>query len=130
MRRSPRRGRVLVVLGVVTLLVLVLGAAMEGTLVYARSPAEVTRASTDGSVRVSGVVVNGSLRVSEAGTSFELEGGGGRLAVSAHQTPPGTFQEGQQAVVEGHLGADGIFIADRVIAEHGNTYAAPIDKGP
>ncbi len=46
--------------------------------------------------------------------------------------PPETFREGEDAVVEGRLGTDGVFDADHVVVRHGNEYrpSAPAPEPP
>lgn len=121
MGRSRRRGRILLAVAVVGLGLLGIGAAMEGTLVYASAPADVRSGVRE---RVQGTVVPGSLRSADGQASFELEGHGRRLPVRALTAPPGAFREGQGAVVEGTLRPDGVLVAESVIAQHGNTYRA------
>ena len=38
---------------------------------------------------------------------------------------PDLFREGQGVVAEGHLGPDGVFRADRVLAKHDENYMPP-----
>jgi cytochrome c-type biogenesis protein CcmE len=44
------------------------------------------------------------------------------VTVSYRGVLPDLFREGQGAVVEGKLGADGVFRADEVLAKHDETY--------
>lgn len=120
-KRRSWRARLLVG-GVLTVLGgLLLAAAMQGTLTYARSPADIGDHPGE-HARVEGTVVRGTLRQHAGTATFELSGGGVDLKVYADQAPSGIFREGQGAVVEGTMGTDGIFHADRVIAQHGNRY--------
>lgn len=75
-------------------------------------------------MRVEGTVVPRSLREEDGRAVFDLEGDGQQLPVTALEAPPGAFREGQGAVVEGTLSTDGMFVANQVIAQHGNTYRA------
>jgi cytochrome c-type biogenesis protein CcmE len=123
----PRWGRY-ALWGAVTLaLVLGVGAALEGTLVYAKTPAELRSDphSVGLHTRVEGTVVPGSLTQGNGTARFVLSEGGASVPVDAQQAPPGSFRAGQDAVVEGTLGADGVFVADAVVAKHGNVYRAP-----
>jgi cytochrome c-type biogenesis protein CcmE len=79
--------------------------------------------------RVEGTVVPGSLHEGKGTADFVLSEGGASLRVEATQAPPGAFREGQDAVVEGSLGTDGTFVADAVVAKHGNVYRAPAAGG-
>jgi cytochrome c-type biogenesis protein CcmE len=107
------------------------GAALEGTLVYAKTPAELRSDphSVGLHTRVEGTVVPGSLHEGKGTADFVLSEGGASLRVEATQAPPGAFREGQDAVVEGSLGTDGTFVADAVVAKHGNVYRAPAAGG-
>jgi cytochrome c-type biogenesis protein CcmE len=121
--RSGRSWRArLAIAGVLTLLGgLVLAAAMQGTLTYARSPADLVDHPGE-HARVEGTVVRGTLHQHAGAADFELSGGGTDLHVHADTAPSGIFRDGQGAVVEGTMGTDGVFHADRVIAQHGNRY--------
>ncbi|MDQ6937408.1 MAG: cytochrome c maturation protein CcmE [Actinomycetota bacterium] len=94
---------------------------MEGTLVYAGSPADVRPGVHQ---RIEGTVLPGTLVGTDGEATFVLEGDGRRLPVRALQAPPGAFREGQGAVVEGALDVQGTFVADTVVAQHGNSYRA------
>ena len=71
------------------------------------------------SVRVSGVVDAGSIqRDSDHFTiRFSASDPGGTLPVVYHGTVPDIFQPGIQVVVEGKLGADGVFHADTLLTK-------------
>lgn len=123
--RGLRGRRWLLVLGVVGALVVGLAAALNGTLVYDRSPAQLRQQPVaQQQVRLTGTVVPGSTQRTGGGLDFVLEGGGRSVEVHSDSLPTSAFREGGGAVVEGHLDPDGVFQADRVITEHGNTYRA------
>lgn len=125
MSDPSRRGRVLLVVAGLGGGALLMAAAMQGTLTYARTPADLQHSELVGRhVRVEGVVVPDTLLDADGLASFVLEGDGGRVQVRVQQAPVGAFREGQGAVVEGELEADGMFAADRVIAQHSNVYRA------
>lgn len=126
MRGGRRPGRRwLLVLAVAAAALLGIGAALNGTLVYAQSPAQALAAAHPAEhARLSGTVVPGSLHGSGDGITFELDGGGATVPVASRDLPTSAFREGEGAVVEGHLGADGVFQADRVITKHSNSYRA------
>ena len=44
------------------------------------------------------------------------------VPVSYHGILPDLFREGQGVITEGTLGADGVFVADSVLAKHDETY--------
>ena len=129
-RRRPGRAALVVVLLAAGAL-LVTG-ALRGTLTYYRTPGEVLR-DPDAArerVRLGGDVVPGSLRRDGDLVVFRLAEGGQEITVEQRGAPPGTFREGEGAVVEGTLSADGMFRSDRVVVRHGNEYrpsTAPVE---
>jgi cytochrome c-type biogenesis protein CcmE len=60
---------------------------------------------------------------------FRLAADGQQITVRQRGTPPETFREGQDAVVEGVLGPDGVFRSDQVLVRHGNEYR-PVGADP
>jgi cytochrome c-type biogenesis protein CcmE len=42
---------------------------------------------------------------------------------------PDLFREGKGVLATGHLGADGVFVADEVLAKHDENYMPPELKG-
>lgn len=81
---------------------------------YARGTAAQQRA-----VRVSGIVDAGSIERDPATfvTRFKASDAGGALPVVYQGTVPDIFQPGIQVVVEGKLGADGVFHADSLLTK-------------
>ena len=127
-RRLPLR--LLAVAGVVLVGVGILAAAgLQGSLVYYRTPTElVTDDSLQGDrVRLGGLVVAGSVQRTDGGVRFELTDGVADVVVVNSGQPRGVFQEGQGAVVEGRLGADGVLYSDVLLVKHDNEYRAPAD---
>lgn len=111
--------------GVSAAALLCLGAALKGTLVYAESPAQLLAQGHAGErVRLTGTVQPGSEHGLGEGIEFVLVGGGGSVRVQSTDLPTAAFREGEGAVVEGRLLADGVFRADRLITKHSNTYRA------
>ncbi len=127
-RPGGRRGRAaltaLVVLAGVGLLV---GASLQDTLVYYRTPGEVvtTPPAPEERFRLGGRVLPGSMTQDGEVTRFRLGEGRYEVAVVQRGSIPGTFREGAGAVVEGRLGSDGTFRSDTVTVKHSNEYRAP-----
>jgi cytochrome c-type biogenesis protein CcmE len=123
------RGRL--VLGVV-----VVGAALGwvawrglgDTLVYYRTPSEVVREVEAGQrVRLGGYVEPGSLRgiLGGGGVTFIVSDGAARITVVGSGGVPSLFREGQGVVVEGSLGEEGRFRAERILVRHDADYRPP-----
>ncbi|MEV5768350.1 cytochrome c maturation protein CcmE [Micromonospora sp. NPDC052213] len=128
---TRRIGRIAVGLVGLSAGALLAAAAMQGTLTYYRTPAEVSRDPEvrQERLRVSGQVVPGSLRRASDRTEFRLAEDGHEIAVRQRGVPPETFREGEAAVVEGRFSADGVFDADQVVVRHGNEYRPPTTPG-
>ncbi|MFC4019123.1 cytochrome c maturation protein CcmE [Micromonospora sp. GCM10011542] len=120
-RRAGRTAVAAVLLAVGALLVT---SALRETLTYYRTPGEVLGDpdATRERVRLGGDVVPGSLRRSGELVVFSLAEGGHEITVEQRGVPPETFREGEGAVVEGTLSADGVFRSDYVVVRHGNEY--------
>ncbi|WP_199506115.1 cytochrome c maturation protein CcmE [Geodermatophilus sp. TF02-6] len=130
---APRRRvplRLLLVAGVVLLTVGVLAVAgLQGSLVYYRTTSELLAdpALQGERVRLGGLVVRGTVETTADGVRFELTDGVQDVPVVNTGQPRGVFQEGQGAVVEGVLGADGVFRSDVLLVKHDNEYRPPED---
>jgi len=118
---TPRRARLLLLAVVVAGAALLMGAGLQHTLTFYRTPSEVQQ-SPAARVRLGGEVVPGSLHTSDGLTSFQLTDGARQVEVEQIESLPGTIREGQQAVVEGTLDRQGVFHSDTVMAKHGNEY--------
>lgn len=128
---TPRRAPALALGGLLVAALAVLTAAgLSGTLTYYRTPTQLAddppRAGQH--IRLGGEVVPGSLRESDGLITFRLTDGRRQVEVEQHGAPPGTFREGQQAVVEGVLGNAGVFESNTVMVKHSNEYR-PADSG-
>lgn len=129
-RRRQLPVRLLLVAGVVLVAVGVLAiAGLQGSLVYYRTTSElVADPELQGQrVRLGGLVVDGTVETTAEGVRFELTDGVQDVPVVNTGQPRGVFQEGQGAVVEGSLGADGVFRSDVLLVRHDNEYRAPAD---
>jgi cytochrome c-type biogenesis protein CcmE len=110
-------------LGVAASLVLT---AFEDNIVFFHSPTDIATKDLpkDRRFRVGGVVVDDSIKRDADGVTirFGLTDMNNTVTVSYRGVLPDLFREGQGAVVEGKLGADGVFRADEVLAKHDETY--------
>ena len=128
MMMRKRRRLYIVLLGMATLGVaaaLVL-TAFEDNIVFFHSPTDIATKNlpTDRTFRVGGVVVADSIKRDTDGVTlrFDLTDLSNSVTVSYLGVLPDLFREGQGAVVEGKLAADGFFKADEVLAKHDETY--------
>jgi len=83
-------------------------------------------------MRIGGTVAPGSIRHLQGRVDFVLEGEGRTLPVTYVGTDPlpDTFIDKSQALVEGHTGPEGRFVAEVVQAKCASKYeAAPGGKG-
>ncbi|MCC6676429.1 MAG: cytochrome c maturation protein CcmE [Phycisphaerales bacterium] len=81
-------------------------------------------AATGRRARVFGVVGGNALELNRANLSarFDLVGSTSTLRVDYHGAVPELFQSGRQVVVEGQLGADGVFNADVLLTKCSSKY--------
>lgn len=78
----------------------------------------------DRAVRLGGMVETGSLETQPDGVTVAFVVGDGkeRVPVRFSGIVPSLFQEGSGVVAEGKLRADGVFIADNLLAKHDENY--------
>jgi cytochrome c-type biogenesis protein CcmE len=97
--------------------------AFSDNLVFFVSPTDLVKATGTGrTVRLGGLVENGSVQRSSAGANFRVTDGANSVAVSYAGILPDLFREGQGVVTLGTLQADGTFRAAEVLAKHDETY--------
>lgn len=128
--RSRRRMpvRLLVVAAVALAAVGVLAfAGLQGSLVYYKTTSELVadHGLVGHRVRLGGLVEPGSVHGTATGVRFVLTDGVQEVTVVNTGQPRGVFREGQGAVVEGMLGADGVFRSDVLLVKHSNSYEPP-----
>jgi cytochrome c-type biogenesis protein CcmE len=107
----------------------------QQALVYFYTPSEIQAKEGERMgkrIRLGGLVVEGSLtHVPESlDYAFLLTDGGARVPVRFKGIPPDLFQEGAGAIVEGQMGADGVFNADLIMAKHNEEYRPPSGDRP
>jgi len=102
---------------------------MRDTMVYYYTVSEVAdqqRRLVGEPLRVAGKVVPGSIDSAASGLvhRFVIEEGGEELAVVYRDEAPDTFQDGSEAVVEGHIDESGVFQATFLMAKCPSKYEA------
>lgn len=110
-----------VLLAIAAALILV---ALEDTIVFFRSPSDVVEKKIAPGIqfRLGGLVREGSLSRKGTRVTFSVTDLKTDLKVTFDGILPDLFREGQGVVAEGKLAASGIFVADRVLAKHDETY--------
>jgi len=105
---------------------------MQEALVYFVTPTELKAkepGSADKFLRMGGMVVKGSLEkdLQALTYKFEITDGSATFPVFFKGVPPDLFTEGKGAVVEGRIGADGVFQATTIMAKHAEEYSPHAD---
>jgi cytochrome c-type biogenesis protein CcmE len=127
----PRRRPwgILVLVAVVLAVVAYLAFSSVGNaLVYYLTPSELLDrgdAAVGETVRLGGLVKEGSVEGPATDLTFVVTDGEAQITVHSTVAPTRSFREGTGAVVEGSLGADGVFEATQVIVKHDENYQAP-----
>ena len=104
-------------------------AAFEDNLVYFSSPTDIYTKDIPGDrkFRLGGLVEEESVIKTNNGltTTFRVTDLANTVPVSYTGILPDLFREGQGVVTEGHLGANGVFVAESVLAKHDENYLPP-----
>jgi len=126
-----RRRLLIVLLGMGVLAAaagLVLTAFQESvTFFYSPSDLKAQAAPAGRSIRVGGLVEEGSVRKLADGVTveFRVTDLSESIPVTYRGVLPDLFREGQGVVTEGAIGPDGVFVADEVLAKHDENYMPP-----
>ena len=130
-----KRTRLLIAAVVVAsaLVYLIIG-GLRGSIVYYVTPSELAsqgRADDGKTIRLGGQVAPGSKQwnPSTLELRFVLTDGKASRPVHYRGAPPDLFTEGQGAIVEGRIGAGGIFEARSIIVKHSEEYKPPQPEG-
>jgi cytochrome c-type biogenesis protein CcmE len=126
----PRRrwGTILAVTAVLVLVGYLAFSNMGSAFVYYLTPTELLArgdAAVGDTVRLGGLVKQGSISGPATDLRFVLTDGGAEIPVHSTVAPTRSFREGAGAVVEGQLAPDGVFQASQVIVKHDENYQAP-----
>jgi cytochrome c-type biogenesis protein CcmE len=132
MTLAPKHQRLVLVLLAVAALVGAVTLAMWGLsdrAAYFRTPQDVAAGKAEVGVplRLGGMVQQGSIQKLPDGVSvkFVMTDGVGVVPVRFTGIVPDLFKENSGAVAEGHLGPDGTFVADNILAKHDERYMPP-----
>lgn len=103
--------------------------AFKNNLVFFFSPSQIAskEAPVGKNFRVGGLVEKGTIKRDSDGLTIKFS-----VTDTAKSVPvvykgilPDLFKEGRGCVAQGHVGADGVFYADQVLAKHDENYMAP-----
>ena len=129
--RPKHQRLVLVILALVAILGAVLLAmwGIKDRAAYFYTPADIVagKAIAGKPMRLGGMVERGSVQRKSDGvtTSFLVEDGEARVPVTYRGILPDLFREGSGVVAEGKMTADGLFVADNILAKHDERYMPP-----
>ena len=127
MKRAWVLGGVAVIVGVFAWL---LFGGLEKNMVFFLTPRELLAKGTEGvgvPVRLGGQVKPGSVKwdAQALDLRFTVTDGGGEIPVRSTGAPPQMFRDGMGVIVEGRVGAGGVFEASNLMVKHSNEYRAP-----
>ena len=103
--------------------------AFKSNLVFFFSPSQVAakEAPVGRTFRVGGLVEPDSIKRDNDGLTvrFTVTDTAESIPVVYKGILPDLFKEGKGCVAQGHVGADGVFYADQVLAKHDENYMPP-----
>jgi cytochrome c-type biogenesis protein CcmE len=103
--------------------------AFQDNLLFFYSPSDVAAKGIgpDRRFRLGGLVEDGSLEKIDGGRTigFVVTDTRADLRVLYTGIPPDLFREGQGVIAHGALRADGVFVADELLAKHDENYMPP-----
>ena len=96
---------------------------------FFKTPTQVAAgdAPSDRLFRMGGMVVQGRVRRPGDGLTvhFDLTDNENQITVKYTGILPDLFREGQGIIANGHMGPDGAFLAEEVLAKHDENYMPP-----
>ena len=110
------------------LVVFIVLKSLEENVVYFLSPTEIynkTNISFDEKIRVGGLVKKNSISKNGTSINFIITDLKNEIVVSYNGLVPNLFSEGKGVVAEGKLKDKKYFIADKILAKHGENYMPP-----
>jgi cytochrome c-type biogenesis protein CcmE len=127
---KPRQKRIaliaggLATLGIAAALVL---NALDSNIALYVTPSEVAagKAPQGKAFRIGGMVKEGSIKRNDLTVNFVVTDTAKDIPVAYTGILPDLFKEGKGAVIQGKLGADGLFTASEVLAKHDENYMPP-----
>jgi len=101
--------------------------AFEQNLVFFFTPSQIAanEAPQGKTFRIGGMVQSGSVKRDGVEVRFVVTDTAKHVPVAYNGALPDLFREGKGVVVQGQLGADGVFRAREVLAKHDENYMPP-----
>ena len=103
--------------------------AFKNNLVFFFSPSQIAskEAPVGRNFRIGGLVEKGSMKRDGDGLTvkFTVTDTANSVPVVYKSILPDLYKEGRGCVAQGHVGADGVFYADQVLAKHDENYMPP-----
>ena len=103
--------------------------ALRDEAAYFRTPVEVRagKAEVGEAMRLGGMVAAGSIRRQSDGVTIRFVATDGKASIPVQFTGivPDLFAENAGMVADGRMRADGVFVADRILAKHDERYMPP-----
>ncbi len=103
--------------------------ALRDEAAYFRTPVEIAggKAAVGEPMRLGGMVAAGSIKRQSDGITihFTATDGKASVAVEYKGIVPDLFAEQSGMVADGRMRADGMFVADRILAKHDERYMPP-----
>lgn len=123
-RKSQRLLFISVGLGLAVVAVVFMALAFSSTAAFFKTPSELQNENVASSqrYRLGGLVEAGSVVKQGTQTDFNVTDCEASLLVRTNVILPDLFREGQGVVAEGQLDAQGVFMADKVLAKHDENY--------
>lgn len=106
--------------------------ALERNISYFYTPEEAVAEAIGPGVRIrlGGMVESGSIAHGDGlEIAFRVTDGAATLPVRYAGALPDLFREGQGVIAQGAFGADGVFVADTILAKHDENYVPKELKG-
>ena len=129
MTRKQRRATfIFVSLGILGLAAGLVLFALSDSVTFFYSPSDVAERGVDAGerIRLGGLVEQGALeKGGDATIRFNVTDFVETIPVTYRGVLPDLFREGQGVVAEGEIQADGVFVADKVLAKHDENYMPP-----
>lgn len=130
MKTRHKRGIFIVAsLAAIGLAAWLLLAAFKNNLVFFFSPTQIAskEAPVGKTFRIGGLVQDGTLKREADGLTirFTVTDTANTIPVVYKGILPDLFKEGRGCVAQGHVGPDGVFYADQIMAKHDENYMPP-----